>query len=369
MEILKDISLAPYTTFKIGGNATYFAHVTNLKDLSETLVFAKEHNFLGADNLLCLGGGSNMLISDKGFNGLVLSLENKGIEIVEEDVDSVLINIASGEVWDDVVAWSVENGFWGIENMSAIPGNVGAFAVQNVGAYGQEAAQVLDSVRVVDIQSGESKIISSEQCGFSYRKSIFNSEKKGKYLIFSIVLKLSKIPNPNLVYKDLKNYFAENTSPTLQEIRQAVIAIRSSKLPNPKETGNAGSFFKNIFVNQTEFQEIGNKIAEKFGLPAQQKLLTISKSQSDGKIKVPAAFLIELCNLKGYSIGPVKVYEKHSLVLVNTGGALASDVFKLIKYVRETVYKNTAAVLDCEPNFVGFTHAELEDLMHLSTNS
>jgi UDP-N-acetylmuramate dehydrogenase len=367
MEILKDISLAPYTTFKIGGNATYFAHVTNLKDLSETLVFAKEHNFLGADNLLCLGGGSNMLISDKGFNGLVLSLENKGIEIVEEDVDSVLINIASGEVWDDVVAWSVENGFWGIENMSAIPGNVGAFAVQNVGAYGQEASQVLDSVRVVDIQSGESKIISSEHCGLSYRKSIFNSGQKGKYLIFSIVIKLSKIPNPNLTYKDLKNYFAENTNPTLQEIRQAVIAIRSAKLPNPKEMGNAGSFFKNIFVNQVELQEIGNKVSAKFGLPAQQKLLAISKSQGDDKIKIPSAYLIEVCDLKGYAMGPAKIYEKHALVLVNTGGAKATDILNLVKHIRETVYQNTGAVLDCEPNFVGFTPDELGELMHIST--
>src|SRR5581483_7363092 len=240
MQIQENILLAPYTTFKIGGPAKYFCVVKDQFDALQAYEFAEKNQL----KTLVLGGGSNMLISDKGFDGLVLKIENKGIEVLSHDEEHVLLKIASGEVWDEVVKFAVSNNWWGIENLSHIPGSTGAIAVQNVGAYGQEAKNLIESVTVFDRKTHEIQSLNNSECDFGYRTSIFNMGQKGKYIIFYITLKLSKIARPILAYRDLAKKF-EGKRPALEEVRQAVIGIRDTKFPFPTEAkkGNAGSFF------------------------------------------------------------------------------------------------------------------------------
>ena len=249
MEIKENIKLAPYTTFKIGGPAKFLGVVKDQFDALQAFEFAKDKSLA----TLVLGGGSNLLISDDGFEGLVMKVENRGIEILNQNENQVLLKVASGEVWDEVVKFAVQNGWWGIENLSHIPGSTGAIAVQNVGAYGQEAKNVIESVTVFDRQTGQITSIDNAGCGFSYRSSIFNTAYKGRYIIFYINFILQKNGQPNLSYRDLQKKF-NGQNPSLQEIRQAVTEIRDTKFPFPTEAkkGNAGSFFKNPILAKEE---------------------------------------------------------------------------------------------------------------------
>jgi len=257
MEIKDNVALAPYTTFNIGGPARFFCVVKNSQDALEAYEFAKEKNV----PTFVLGGGSNLLVSDKGFYGLVMKVENRGVEVLLENETDVLLKIGSGENWDSLVSFTVTNGWWGIENLSHIPGSSGAIAVQNVGAYGQEARQVIDSVLAFDRHTGHTISIKNTDCGFGYRFSIFNTTEKGRYIIFHILMKLSKYGQPNLSYWDLKNRFAEK-SPNLKDIRPAVIEIRNKKFPfpEPQKNGNAGSFFKNVIMRVDEFLQLADSL-------------------------------------------------------------------------------------------------------------
>jgi UDP-N-acetylmuramate dehydrogenase len=362
MKIQENIQLAPYTTFKIGGPARWFCVVENQFDALEAFEFAKNHQL----KTFVLGGGSNILVSDEGFDGLVIKVVNKGIEVLSElpplappkiggEEGAVLLKVASGEVWDEVVKFAVKNNWWGIENLSHIPGSTGAIAVQNVGAYGQEAGKVIESVTVFDTATHQIISLPASECKFAYRQSIFNSVDKGKYIIFNITFRLSKSAKPNLEYRDLKTRFADK-NPSLSEIRQAIIEIRDKKFPFPKEAkkGNAGSFFKNPILSESDYHQLKNKLADVFGKPASDNLEN-KKFIDDGQIKIPAAFLIELCGLKNLQSGGATINPSQPLVIINqTGTATAKDVLNLANQVKSEVLAKTGIELKFEPELIGF---------------
>jgi len=352
MDIRENILLAPYTTFKIGGSARYFAIAKSKSDIKAAAEYAKNKKL----SLLVVGGGSNVLVSDSGFNGLVLINELLGINIIEQDNSYVLLDVSAGENWDQTVSMAVENNWWGIENLSHIPGKVGAFAVQNVGAYGQEASQVVVKVKAMNLITLVMEEFTNVQCKFSYRKSLFNSTAKGNYCIVSTVIRLNKIAARNLSYKDLNNYF-EGREPFLQEIRDAVIEIRNKKFPFPTEAinGNAGSFFKNAIVLISELKNVEQKIREGFsGEVLTQFQNKIMNSGVAGSVKIPAAFLLEICGFKEVRVGGAAINIPQPLVILNaTGHATAADVFALARQVVNTVKEKTGILLEIEPELVG----------------
>lgn len=364
LEIQKDVLLKPFTTFKIGGFAKFFAHCTNLEDLKSALLFAKENK----EKVLIISGSSNMLISDAGFEGLVISMEILGKEILLEDTQKVKVKVLAGENWDKIVQWACTQGFWGLENLSHIPGKTGAAVVQNIGAYGAQVSDIIESVEVLEIATGEIRNLSNSECGFGYRRSIFNKEQKGQYVILSVVFALSKIANPNIKYADLQIYFKEKFSPSVSEIRNAVIEIRNKKFPFPTQAkdGNAGSFFKNVLISKANFSKLEEKIKTNFGKAELEKLkLYEQRSENAEVIKIPTAFLIEICGWKGRELGGVKVNESQSLVLLNMGSATAENVLALAKAIRQNVYSKTGIALEIEPELVGFSEAELNSFYAL----
>jgi UDP-N-acetylmuramate dehydrogenase len=388
MQIQENILLAPYTTFKIGGPARWFCVVENQFDALEAFEFAKNHQL----KTFVLGGGSNILVSDEGFDGLVIKVVNKGIEVLSEKADDVLLKVASGEVWDEVVKFAVKNNWWGIENLSHIPGSTGAIAVQNVGAYGQEAGSVILAVTVFDTVTHQIISLPAGDCKFGYRQSIFNSVGKGKYIIFDITFKLSKQPKPNLEYRDLKNYFGSQqtlsvasnaTSPpegernkvlSLSEIRKAIIYIRDKKFPFPVEAkkGNAGSFFKNPILSEADYYQLQNKLADGFGKSVSDNLekkkfidnepSAVAEAMADDRlfnkiksVKIPAAFLIDMCGLKNLQSGGAAINPGQPLVIINqTGTATAKDVLNLANQVKSEVLAKTGIELKFEPELIGF---------------
>lgn len=302
-------SLGRHTTLKAGGVSRYFTRVTNEAELLEALDFAAENSF----PFKVLGGGSNVLVSDDGYAGLVIKIANQGIEVNESE-DSVMMTVAAGEVFDDVVNFAVERGWWGIENLSLIPGTVGATPVQNVGAYGVEIKDVLESVKVYDTKEKKFLTLSNEDCSFSYRDSLFK-QVPGRYIIVSVVLRLSKIANPKISYKDLAARFSDS-EPELKDIREAVIEIRSHKFPDWNKVGTAGSFFKNPFITVDKFEEIIKTYPE---LP--------KYDVGENMVKIPLGYVFDkILNLKGFKEGNVGTYEGQALVLVNYGGATATEI-------------------------------------------
>lgn len=367
MNIQKDYPLKPLATFKIGGNASFFANCENLEDLKQAIEFAKTNHL----SLMILGGSSNMLISDSGFKGLVISLNTRGKKIIHDSEEYVLVRLEAGENWDEAVLWSCQNNWWGIENLSHIPGRVGASVVQNIGAYGQQISDTLSEVEVLNSRTGKIEKITANECGFGYRKSIFNTSSKGEYAILAIVLKLQKSRQPNFSYSDLKTCFSENQNPSLLEIRNAIIKIRDAKFPYPTNefNGNAGSFFKNLNLSLQEYENFKKVFLQNFSLEWQEKLDYIKNKflplNNTGQIKIPAAFLIQACGFPGKVIGKVKVNEKQPLVLLNNGGATARDVLAVAKQIRKEVFTKTGLVLSVEPELVGFSEQELKEFLEL----
>jgi len=361
IKLQSNYPLAPLTTFKIGGPAQFFVAIDNIVELSEALAFGKKQGL----RTLLIGGGSNMLISDDGFAGLVVAINIKGIEIVSEDKTSVEIAVGAGEVWDQVVEYAVSNSYGGIENLSYIPGKAGAFAVQNVGAYGQEASQVVSQVQAYDTISGQIVNLTNEQCGFAYRTSIFNSTAKGRYWILMINLRLSKQPKPNLTYPDLVKKFTGQANLTLRDIRAAVIAIRNQKFPYPYiagAKGSAGSFFRNFLLTVEQYEELQNNIKKNIPALLSDLVKVKSKFSSSTAIKIPAAFILEACGVKGMSYGGARINPTQPLVILNDfGQATAREVLGLVKEVREVVKAKTGLYLLLEPELVGFTSAELAE--------
>ncbi len=356
MDIQQNILLSNHTTFHIGGPAKYFCEVKTADELQEALQFAEEKSA----QVFIMGGGSNVLVSDKGFDGLVIKLANEGIEQENISDTHVRLIIGSGQNWDSVVAFAVEHGLWGIENLSHIPGNTGAFTVQNVGAYGQEASQVVESVLVFDRESNSTKTISHDECEFSYRHSIFNTSSKDRYVILSTSLKLSKNPNPNLSYGDLKVRFANREPQTiaLPEIRNAIIEIRNTKFPFPDapERGNAGSFFRGPILSKNEFAVMQKKILDLFGEEQAQRLETMADRLTVPQgYKTPTAFLLDVCEFKGMEVGGAQINPNQPAIILNkTGKATAEEVITLYNQVKNGVLSKTGVELEHEPEFIGF---------------
>lgn len=366
MDIKQNENLAKHTTFKIGGPAKFFCVARNEHDLKEAVKFARNEHL----KILILGGGSNMLVSDSGFDGLVIQADFKGWE-AKETKDHVTLKVAAGEEWDSIVELAARRGWWGMENLSHIPGKTGAVAVQNVGAYGQEARQIVTKVQVYEIDTGEIFYLDNVVCKFGYRRSIFNREQRGKYVILNTFFKLSKAGKPNIWYRDLNLLFA-GKQPTLHEIRKAVINIRDKKFPYPKEAinGNAGSFFKNVIVDGGKYWTIRETIIKNLGGEIGERLEQKKIPMGD-QVKIPAAFLLDACGLKNVEHGNAKINANQPLVIINaTGKAKAGDVLGLAAKVLKTVKEKTGIDLEIEPELIGFAPDDLKSygIMKLNKN-
>jgi UDP-N-acetylmuramate dehydrogenase len=321
IDIKTDIPLAPLTTFGIGGGAEYFTVVGNEDELAEAVRFAKEKNL----PITILGGGSNVLVADNGVRGLVIKNEIGGIFYEENDVNTI-VTAGAGVIWDELVAETVAKDLWGLENLSGIPGTVGATPIQNVGAYGTETADVLVSVRVFDIETETFSELPNGFCAFAYRDSIFKTREGKKYVVTHVAYTLLKKPDRKLAYKDLAARFGD-TEPNLEEIRSAVLEIRSAKFPNWREMGTAGSFFKNPIISEESFSLLAEKYPDIPSFPAGQ-----------GFVKVPLGWILEhVLKIKGVHDGNVGTYKGQALVIVNYGNATAHEVDVFAKKIESRV--------------------------------
>ncbi len=337
MQVYENYDLTPFNTFGVPARAKYF---TQVETQEEFLSLIKTGEFQNNPRLI-LGGGSNVLFT-KDFEGLVILNKLKGMNIISETDQTVTLRVMGGVVWHDLVLFAVSHEYWGIENLSLIPGTVGAAPMQNIGAYGAELRDTLESVVTIELATGEAKVFQNKDCHFGYRDSIFKNEVKGKYFITSIILKLSKIEQKNISYRALEEHFTKtNTEPkTIGDISNAVTEIRESKLPNPKVLGNAGSFFKNIFIDEEELREL------------QQSYPDIPNFREGDQIKIPAGWFIEACGYKGKRVGNVGMHDKQALVLVNYSGATGLEIKAFAAEVIASVNQKFGLILTPEVNIV-----------------
>lgn len=328
-------SLKSYNTFGIDVKAKEFTSVSSLSELQ--FVLEKHQN----KEIFVLGGGSNMLLTQN-IDKPVIHINLKGIEIVSQNENYVWVEAQAGENWHEFVLWTLKNDFGGIENLSLIPGNIGSAPIQNIGAYGVELKDVFDNCKAIDIKTREIKTFSNADCHFGYRESIFKSSEKGKYIILSVTLKLTKNNHKTSTsYGVIETELQKNgiTNPTIQDVSKAVIAIRESKLPNPKEIGNSGSFFKNPVVDRATF----TKVQEKYpGMPFYEV--------SANEVKIPAGWLIEQAGFKGKRIGDAGVHQKQALVLVNYGNATGKEIYDLAKTIQQTISDKFGIGIEMEVN-------------------
>ena len=345
MKILENIALDQYTTFRMGGPARFFCVVKNEEDLIQAVQFAQEQDLA----FFVLGGGSNVLINDHGFGGVVIKMEIMGIKIQAPDIniqelmadDYAVLNVGAGENWDNFVQYTIERNLYGLENLSAIPGTVGAAPVQNIGAYGVEVSQCIQSVRVWDTVTAKFNELLNRECHFGYRNSLFKHER-GRYVITQVNFKLSRKAKINIEYKELKEYFEKQSHnyqyslPLPSSVRQAVIEIRAKKLPDWRNWGTAGSFFKNPIVSKEKFQELKNKYPELPGFV-----------QDDNKVKVSLGWILDkVCNARGLIIGKFSTYEKQALVLVSKPGAKSEEVVTLTHELMKRVKEKTGIYIE-----------------------
>ena len=353
MEIQENIPLSPLTTFNVGGPARFFAETHHEHEVQQALGYAVARHL----PVLVLGGGSNLVIADEGWPGLALKIAMRGIEF-EGDEQRMLFHAAAGEEWDSLVALAVSKSCAGLECLSGIPGSVGGTPIQNVGAYGQEVSQTISRVRALEIASGNVLELSNADCGFAYRTSRLNSSMRDRYIVLEVDYLLHRNGAPTIEYADLQRFFAEQGSsapPTLQQVRDAVRTIRRSKamliVPGDEDCRSAGSFFKNPLVSETEADRI-TTLAEK---RAPEKPLPRYPGEN-GQIKLAAAWLVEQSGFhKGFSRGPVGISRKHSLAIVNRGGATAKDIIALKDEIQQRVFDDWGVRLEPEPVFVGVT--------------
>ena len=338
MKISKDQSLKNYNTFGINVNAKYYVEVFSADELTQVL-FDNEYS----EYPKCiLGSGSNILFT-KDFEGLVIKNSIQGITIVDEADNSVIVEAGAGVVWDDLVQYCVANNYGGIENLSLIPGTVGAAPIQNIGAYGQELKETFYELSGIFTETGETRVFDKAKCEFSYRDSIFKRELKNKFFVTSVKLKLIKKPEVNLSYEPVRIEIEKRKikKPTIKDIREIVISIRKAKLPDPKEIGNAGSFFKNPVVTIEKYYSLKKKFPDFIHYPVDET-----------NVKVPAAWLIEKCGWKGKRVGDTGSYIKQPLVLVNYGKAKGTEVVELADKIRESVQSSFGITLENEVNII-----------------
>ena len=337
MKIQQNYSLKKYNTFGIAAKARYFASFSSENELTELL----ESDICKTEKLFILGGGSNILLTQD-FDGIVLANTIKGIEVLAEDEHSTIIEVGAGEVWHDFVLWSINKNLSGIENLALIPGLVGASPMQNIGAYGVEVKDVITKVSYIEIESGNQKSFTNSECNFSYRNSIFKDELKGRVVITEVVYKLSKTPLNNTKYGAITDELKRlNKEPSPQSIAQAVINIRSSKLPDPKVLGNSGSFFKNPIIETTQFEQLKKDFPEMVGY-------RISETQT----KIAAGWLIDNAGLKGSRKADAGVHKNQALVLVNYGNATGLEIINLAKEIQEVVKEKYGIQIEPEVNIL-----------------
>lgn len=333
-EIKENYSLKHLNTFALDISARLFARARNMNDLTGFLSggYLKKHDFL------ILGKGSNILFT-RDFEGVVFQPDIKGIEIVEENNQTVVVEAGAGEDWDDFVQWCVSRGFAGVENLSYIPGSTGSAPIQNIGAYGAEAGNVIEKVNFIDLKSLEPKNAGRSECRFGYRDSVFKRKLKNKVIITSVVFRLFKNPFFNTSYGNLKEETEKLGKINLENIRKAVISIRRSKLPEPSDLGNAGSFFKNPVVPDTVVRNLKESFSDMPVYPLK-----------NGMSKIPAGWLIEKCGWKGKRKGDAGVHSKQALVIVNYGGAGGNEIFDLASEIKLSVLEKFG--IDLEPEVV-----------------
>ena len=337
MEIQSQFSLKNYNTFGIEAKAKQFVAVHSIAELKEVLQQNK------SEKKFILGGGSNMLLTQD-IDALVIHVDLKGKKIIKEDTDFVWVESQAGENWHEFVLWTIDQNLGGLENMSLIPGNVGTTPVQNIGAYGTEIKDTFDSCHAMTIENQEMKTFTKAECHFGYRESIFKNEVKDQYIITSVVFKLTKHNHKiNTSYGDITAELAKNniTNPTLKDVSNAVIAIRQSKLPDPKELGNSGSFFKNPILLKTDFEEIHQKFPE-------MKYYVVSETE----VKVPAGWLIEQAGFKGKRFGDAGIHKNQALVLVNYGNATGQEILDVSKNIQDTIFKTFGIHIEAEVNVI-----------------
>jgi UDP-N-acetylmuramate dehydrogenase len=337
MEIFHDFTLKNYNTFGIEAKAKQFVAVVSITDLKTILT---ENKF---QKKFILGGGSNMLLT-KDIEALVIHINLKGKKTIQENDDFVWVESQAGENWHEFVLWTIEQNFGGLENMSLIPGNVGTTPIQNIGAYGTEIKDTFVSCEAIKMENQEIKTFTNSECHFGYRESIFKNEAKDQYIITSVVFKLTKRNHKiNTSYGDIMGELAKNKieNPSLKEVSNAVIAIRKSKLPDPKELGNSGSFFKNPILKKNDFEKIHQQFPE-------MKYFDISETE----VKVPAGWLIEQAGLKGKRFGDAGIHKNQALVLVNYGGATGQEILAVSRHIQETVFGIYGIHIEAEVNVI-----------------
>jgi UDP-N-acetylmuramate dehydrogenase len=333
----------------VGGPARCFVEAHTQQEAKDAVAYAAEHKL----PLFVLGGGSNLVVSDSGWPGLVLKISLAGVEF-EGDIQKMRFQAGAGENWDNLVALTVSKNCGGLECLSGIPGTVGGTPVQNVGAYGQEVSETITWVHALEVATGKTMELRNADCGFAYRSSIFNTTHRGQYIVLEVAYLLRRNSEPKIEYADLKKIFAASGKSTLQQVRDAVRSIRQSKamliVPGDEDCRSAGSFFKNPIITQAEADRVQSR-AEKH---APGKSLPRYPA-GDGHVKLAAAWLVEQSGFhKGYERGPVGISRKHTLAIVNRGDATATDILALKDEIQKKVFDTWGVSLQPEPVFVGF---------------
>ena len=338
MQITPHTSLKPYNTFGIDASAKLFTAVHSVDDIRELL----QHNDYKTNSHVILGGGSNILLTQN-IDGLVIKNELKGIELIKETENDVLVKCAAGEVWHEFVMYCIDKGYAGIENLSLIPGNTGASPMQNIGAYGVEIKDTFFELEAIDLETGKLTVFSKADCDFGYRESVFKRRYKDTFIVTSVTFKLSKKPVFHIEYGAIKQELDKMgiSDLSIKAISQAVINIRSSKLPDPKKIGNSGSFFKNPEVLKETYEHLKHKFPE-----------LVAYALENNNYKLAAGWLIEQSGLKGYRVGDAGVHTLQALVLVNYGQATGKEIYDLSTKVLETVNAKFGVMLEREVNIL-----------------
>lgn len=337
MKLCNNYSLLPHNTFGMNVRAALFVEYDTIDDLRRFLL--SEEFDSNRHHYIHIGAGSNLLFAGD-YNGLVMHSVMRDLTVIEDTQEHQLLRVGSGYVWDDFVAYCVEHGLAGVENLSAIPGEVGASAVQNIGAYGVEVCDVIEHVETVDLQ-GNLRVFSKDECRYGYRDSIFKRELRGQYIITHVVYRLMKSPAFKLGYGNLRAHVEAEGTSTLGAVRRAVTEIRNSKLPDPKILGNAGSFFTNPIIPCEQYEALKSQYPDMPSFPI-----------DDSHVKVPAGWLIEHVGWKGRALGQAAVHDRQALVLVNRGGATGSEVMELAHRICEDIYSQYGIRIVPEVNYI-----------------
>ena len=334
-----NVNLRPYNSFGFDAIAKYFVEINTIDDL-QTLI---QSGVLQKHKTLILSGGNNILFQKDVFDGLVVYINTKGIEILREDGNEVVVRAQAGEDWPEFVRFCVSKGWHGVENLAYIPGKIGAAPIQNIGAYGMELKDSFLQCEAMDLTAGDTKVFTKEECRFGYRESIFKHELKGRFVITSVDFLLKKNAPLNLEYGNIKAYLEQNgiENPSLQQLLDAICAIRDAKLPDVKQIGSAGSFFKNPVISIEQFEDL------------QQQYPNIPHyPDTEGMVKVPAGWLIEQAGWKGWRDEHMGVYNKQALVLVHYGGGKGQDIVELAYKIQDSVEAKFGIRINPEVNFI-----------------